>query len=926
MADRTQYIENIRNSLENFNEESQQIAEQLQNLKSDDLTLQSLIKEIQNIKEKTTSEKHFEHLTKILNDLYEYNVENDVTTQDLSREVDEISQEFMTGTNSLLEDIGSKIGEMTKQNELIVSGISKVGNYFNDIFSPFQEVFGLITGVFSIISGGFGYLIKMPNILRDVRSKLGDMLNFQEKRAKEEDREKPKDKDGFFSEIIPELLGLAGIITGGIMSGVVGFSSAVRKDIRNLYKPFMNIFKNGILTPIRKWFSNQKWITDILNKMKNIKGFDKLSKLTGTIGKLFNSIKGKFTTIVNFAKNLMNNSGMLGRILGGLGGILGRAILPLMIAYEVVRGLITGDTIKDKIIEASAGILSIVTKIPEWILNGLLWAFGFDFRVDFGREEIVKALNNVSDWIYSTVVVPIKDFFSGFSLKETFYKLVDTIKNTINDTLGWISDTFTNVKNKLYNLWSYFSTGQFLDNRLFQYIETGVDNAISWIMKPFKEIKSWIDTFINYFSTPGEEGESVFSKIISDLKNISDNITDWISSIPPYSWIISGINKIKNYFTTPGEEGESIFDKIISDLKNVGAKISAWILSMPPYSWIISGVKKIKNYFTTTNEKDTNSIFTKIINDLTNLKNNFDNWLNDTAPFSWVNSGITKIKDYFNKDKEDGDNIFDKIIESITNISKGINKFIVDMIPSWEKDIKPKLKSVVPDWAEQWVFTDKQKVKETLESPALTGKGVKGRDIQQKLKDEGLINTQVSNVMGVRKSINDVALETLSTTQSKKLLETEQHWDKRTTKALQKMAEEGTNKGSIYTHDIYLENILSKTNELLTNPTISKKDIEVLNVEKTKDIETLTTQITKQKMDEQSKRKDEKDKELTYKKDLLKAINNINNYMTNIDNQMNTTNKNVENNTTENQFPNERIPDEIENLSLFLFNKNWGIT
>jgi hypothetical protein len=36
-----------------------------------------------------------------------------------------------------------------------------------------------------------------------------------------------------------------------------------------------------------------------------------------------------------------------------------------LIAYEVIRGMIKGETIRDKILEASAGILSIATQIPE---------------------------------------------------------------------------------------------------------------------------------------------------------------------------------------------------------------------------------------------------------------------------------------------------------------------------------------------------------------------------------------------------------------------------------------------------------------------------------------------------------------------------------------------------------------------------------
>jgi hypothetical protein len=35
------------------------------------------------------------------------------------------------------------------------------------------------------------------------------------------------------------------------MAGVSGFVTAVQKDIVKMYKPFMNVFKNGILDPVR---------------------------------------------------------------------------------------------------------------------------------------------------------------------------------------------------------------------------------------------------------------------------------------------------------------------------------------------------------------------------------------------------------------------------------------------------------------------------------------------------------------------------------------------------------------------------------------------------------------------------------------------------------------------------------------------------
>jgi hypothetical protein len=166
----------------------------IKNLKSDDITLQILITEIQKIRENTVSEKHYNKLTNILNQIQE----GEIKESDLNKSVDEISEGFMKGTNTLLEGIGSKIGEMAEQNELIVSGINKVGGFFGEIFSPFQELFNLITGTFSILQGVFGYMTKIPTLLMGLMSvirkdptpdKLDKLIDLEESKIKKEDRE-----------------------------------------------------------------------------------------------------------------------------------------------------------------------------------------------------------------------------------------------------------------------------------------------------------------------------------------------------------------------------------------------------------------------------------------------------------------------------------------------------------------------------------------------------------------------------------------------------------------------------------------------------------------------------------------------------------------------------------------------------------------
>lgn len=216
-----------------------------------------------------------------------------------------------------------------------------------------------------------------------------------------------KDKKGFFDSILPKEVLLFGTAIAGFLGGTLAeFGSSISKVV----KPFKSVFK-GI-------FGKSGFITKIFTKISSLFGklVEKFSKLAGKAG-----IFGKF------------------------GRILGRLAMPLMIGYELIKGFIEGETIKDKIFNMISGVMSIFTEPIQWVSNFMLTLFGSDFKLDFSAEAIKETMMTGFDSVMNFFTETLPNAFNTFFdfIKSIPKKIVEGLKNTTKKIASGIKKVFS---------------------------------------------------------------------------------------------------------------------------------------------------------------------------------------------------------------------------------------------------------------------------------------------------------------------------------------------------------------------------------------------------------------------------------------------------------------------------------------------------
>jgi hypothetical protein len=253
---------------------------------------------------------------------------------------------------------------------------------------------------------------------------------------------------------IKTLLGLLGI-------GMIAFASELKKSLTAMYKPFVNTFK-FIFGKDSKLIKGLKFLKNklkVLNSVGNF--FSKESKLVkgfiafkghikklSSIGDFFSKTFSKIMSSLNVLKGNLNNSiKALSKMPGGkiaklIGGLAGKLIIPFQMAYRVITEVFNADTIRDKILGASAGILSVMLEIPQMIANGLLRLFGSSMRFDFSAQKIIDATNKITDMVFDNITVPVMDFLT--SLPDSIEKMFKMVKDFLAKPIDFIKGFFSN--------------------------------------------------------------------------------------------------------------------------------------------------------------------------------------------------------------------------------------------------------------------------------------------------------------------------------------------------------------------------------------------------------------------------------------------------------------------------------------------------
>ncbi|MFW6377486.1 MAG: hypothetical protein ACOCZ5_02455 [bacterium] len=223
---------------------------------------------------------------------------------------------------------------------------------------------------------------KQTATLNDIDDGINSLVKHNKDELKRRAR-KPEEKEdkgiGFF------LIGLLALITGTI----AGYLSKALKPFSALGKLMIPFTKEG---SIFKLFS---------------KTIPKKLTFLNKIGKMFSNVLGKIGSVFTKVTTMFAKSPAF-----KLGKLFGSFFFYIRAIWGIFKEL-TEDSksIRDRILGISAVLSELFLEIPQMIINGIMKLFNIDYRVDFGKEQIINAVNNITDLVFEYVTKPILDFF-----------------------------------------------------------------------------------------------------------------------------------------------------------------------------------------------------------------------------------------------------------------------------------------------------------------------------------------------------------------------------------------------------------------------------------------------------------------------------------------------------------------------------------
>lgn len=159
-------------------------------------------------------------------------------------------------------------------------------------------------------------------------------------------------------------------------------------------------------------------------------------------GGRFAKIGEKFTRAFNWFGKFTPYLERVAPKLFNLGKVFGKLVMPLQMLWNFfkdfgkIKELFAKGDIAGIIKHIAASILDPIFDIPEMIVNGLSWLFGSEFRVDFGKDAIMKWIDDATKWIFDNFTDPVFTWI-GEMIDETaaFFGKIGEVFTKIKDGL-----------------------------------------------------------------------------------------------------------------------------------------------------------------------------------------------------------------------------------------------------------------------------------------------------------------------------------------------------------------------------------------------------------------------------------------------------------------------------------------------------------
>lgn len=331
-----------------------------------------------------------------------------------------------------------------------------------------------------------------------------------------------------------------------ILSGALNIVNQALTDI----KPLFDWLWNNILVPIASWTGGV--IVSVLNGIADALNWVSQNEVAMTILESLAISIGAIATAIGIYNGVM---AVCNVVTGVFSGIMAVLTSPITLVVLAITGLIA---IIVTLVKHWDQVKEAASKCCEWVKG--VW-------------------NTVATWFDTTIIQPIKNFFSGMwtNLKNGASQAWEGIKGVFSGVANWFKDIFSKAWQGVKNV---FSTG----GKIFDGIKDGIANVFKTVVNgiisgvnkviavPFNTINGMLNTIRNLSFL----GISPFKKLwkqnplkVPQIPKLAEG--GWVAPNNPRLAIV-GDNTREGEIITPESKMYNQVVKAIKDTNGVNAK------------------------------------------------------------------------------------------------------------------------------------------------------------------------------------------------------------------------------------------------------------------------------------------------------------------------------------------------------------------
>ena len=295
------------------------------------------------------------------------------------------------------------------------------------------------------------------------------------------------------------------------------------------------------------------------------------------------SVIEKFTDMTNWLNEHKTAAGLLAGVIGTLTAAIiaynvqqaimnagGVKAVASMVAQKVATIALTGVTTVATAATTAFGaamafltspVTLVVAAIAALIAGIVLLVKNWDTVKEAGAacwEAIQNAWDSASEWFNTTIIEPIKNFFSDLweGIKEAAQVAWDKIKEVWTVVSTWFNENvITPIKDFFTGLWDG--------------VTEGASTAWDKIKEVWNVVSGWFNNKVvqpvkNFFSGMWDGVKDGAGKAWEGIKNVFSPVVDWFKDKFTKAW-----TAVKNVFSTGGKVFDGIKDGIVSAFKTV---------------------------------------------------------------------------------------------------------------------------------------------------------------------------------------------------------------------------------------------------------------------------------------------------------------------------------------------------------------------